>query len=736
MVVNHKINMDLAGSASMPRVDMVQKDQYTRQLELTLYSGGTPWVIPEDATAVICFLRPDGTGGDYDVLGDGTKAWAFSENVLTVQIAPAVLNQAGPVLLAVNLLVEDSRISTFAIMLNVQAAVAAGSGVGEEFTVTAYLPLPAGAEAGQYLRVAEVSENGLVLRLETEEIPDFQTVVEEMLAAAESITAQSVHVTRELITDRNITVNFKKNRLQGVSAPKEDTDAANKAYVDQVHDPYYVPDYWQEAVTEAAEKVTAYQDAGGKDCLSFAWFSDCHIAPDSATPNPGYTGKLAGAVMEECHIPFALLTGDAARADGNDLASEAEMRESLKAADAVLKPIGWDRLLQVQGNHDGSWGMDDALADPYYCYQMDGKELYGAVYRKQAGDSRRVFGGDGSYFYVDDPNAKVRFILLNSHWVEDGTGVDGAALHRRMRTFGYGNTQLNWLADTALSFGEEGWAVVLAAHVPPVSAYDATARDAAVLRNILNAFSQGGAYNGSSGTEGAWDYVCVDCDFSGKPSAELVGFFCGHAHKDQILTGELPCAVVTITSDADLSYDDTEETRVMGTDTEHAMDFVTINRETGKVQLTRLGVGEDREFTYSTKAESGENTNFADPDSADWANDSRLNGSFEVVESEGSCVTNWIGAGWGDVIRVKGLDITNASSGYVVWTRTDMESVDGAKSASYPDCFTLEGEVVTLTVLDICTEMEEYWAGKIRFSGTLMDGYEAEDVVITVNQEI
>ena len=40
MYVKHKLEIDLSGQAVMPRVDMVEGDQYARQLELSLLCGG------------------------------------------------------------------------------------------------------------------------------------------------------------------------------------------------------------------------------------------------------------------------------------------------------------------------------------------------------------------------------------------------------------------------------------------------------------------------------------------------------------------------------------------------------------------------------------------------------------------------------------------------------------------------------------------------------------------------
>ena len=733
MVVTHKMNMDLTGPAVMPKVDMVQNDQYTRQLALTLTSGGASWQIPTDAHAVICFQRADGTGGDYDVLPDGSAAWTIAENVLTVKIAPAVLIQAGPVLLAVDLIVGDSKISTFTILLRVQDGVSVGPGAGEDFSVTAYIPLPSGAEVGQYLRIAEVSENGLVLRLETESIPNVQETVDDALEnAMESgswgeVAAQSVHVTRSLTADRYITVDFRENRIQGVMAPAEDTDAANKAYVDQQKDPYHVPEYWREPRAVAAEKVRANQDSGGIHAVSFAWFSDCHIGPDGASPNSGYTGRLAGGVMEACGIPFALMTGDAARMDGNLLGTKTQMRESLRAADAVFQPIGWEKLLQIPGDYDGSWGRNASLDAPDYCYQMDGKALFGAIGRKGAGDFRRHFGGDGSYFYVDYYPAKVRFILLNSHWVADENGDSGEALHRRVDTFGYGNEQLNWLANRGLSFDEDGWAVIIAAHVPPVATYEGVTRDVTVLRGILAAFNRGTSFSGTCGIDGEWDYVSVSCDFSAAYCAEIVGFFSGHTHSDQLILEELPYPVITITSDANL----TEDGRTAGTATEHAIDFVTVNRECRQVTLTRLGSGEDRAYSYGKTI-----ANLADPTSEEWVNDSSLDASTEIVSYEGACVTNWLPCNSGDVVRIKGLDVLDFYAGYMAYDNIFTVGVECAKCVSYTDHFPLENDVISYTIFSVIPDlMGENWQGRIRFSG-MLTAARPEDVVITVNQEI
>ncbi len=739
MVIKHKIKMDLAKPARMPKVDVVQRDQFSRQLELSLYSDGESWTIPEDIRVIIYFVRQDGTGGQYDTLSNGVQAWSFSGNVMTVDIAPPLLSKPGTVVVALDLIQGETRVSTFNILLDVQPTLnGAYSGTEDDFCIRAYIPMPANAAVGQVFQVSKVDGDGYILHVQAVDLPDGKAAAQEVLNEEKKLfvcgdmVAQDVRVLRELSVDSDIYVDLHGNRVQGIHMPEAGTDAANKAYVDQVADRSYVPVHWQDAVTAACEKVTALQDAGGKDTVSFVWFSDCHVNPDSNVPNPGHTGRLAAAVMETCRIPFALMCGDAARSDGNGLTTEAEMRGSLAAAAKLFSPIGADRLLQVQGNHDGSWGYLEGLTDPYFCYQMEGKALYGALFRGQAEDSRRVFGGDGSYFYVDHAASRTRLVVLNSHWVLDETDENGVALHRRMRTFGYGNEQLSWLAQNALHFDAEGWAVVIAAHVPPTEEYDSICRDGAVLRGILEAFVKGKAYSGSYGTVGEWDYVSAACDFSAENGAQMIGFFAGHCHKDTLDVDRYAYPVATITSDSDLSYDESEEARVLGTANEHALDIVTIDRENGLVSLTRLGVGGDR--SYALKQEPAM-TNLADTTSADWCNDSRLNSSVQVVENAGSCVTNWIPCSSGDVIRISGLNVLDFTSGYMCYENIYLSALESVKCISYESHFTQEDGVICFTVFSINQEISDAWQGEVRFSGALTAD-SPEGIIITVNQEI
>lgn len=228
MHVNHKIRMDLTGFEPIPTLEMMQHDQLSRQVELALYCGAEPFAVPEDAGVLIHYLRGDGVSGAYDTMADGTVAWSVSGNLLTIRIAPEVLQSEGTAALSARLVRGLRTLNTFTFLIQVHKGVPTGNGV-ENAKLCWYLPGLPTAEKGQYLTVAEVDENGVVTSLTAVDAPEFDT----SFGIWGEVYAQKLRVTGRFSTDSAITVSFNKNRLQNVGTPTADTDAATKAYVDQ-----------------------------------------------------------------------------------------------------------------------------------------------------------------------------------------------------------------------------------------------------------------------------------------------------------------------------------------------------------------------------------------------------------------------------------------------------------------------------------------------------------------------
>jgi hypothetical protein len=180
------------------------------------------------------------------------------------------------------------------------------------------------------------------------------------------------------------------------------------------------------------------------------------------------------------------------------------------------------------------------------------------------------FGDDGTYFYVNDIPSKTRFIVLNPNG-------------------NYTSEQLNWLQNVAMKFDQPGWGIVFISHQGISAHYHSAIGNVDEVRTILTNYKNSTYAN----------------------KADLISWHSGHIHRDRIYVGQainttddqvgaaLPVKNVTITSDnVGIAYDDATKHANDNSNLSHAIDFVTINRKTRTVKITRLGIGEDREFTF------------------------------------------------------------------------------------------------------------------------------------------
>lgn len=190
MIITHEVKIDLKRPGMEQRIHTVQDDKYSRNLEITLTAGGVGWEFPADATALIRYRKSDGTGGTYDTLPDGTKAWSAEGHVLTVALAPQVLTVSGPVTFGVTIIQGVTEISTFAVKIQVHPNVNAQIADSENYSyVTGLLVAPATAAVGQYFRVSAIDDNGHVTAVEAVDAPEggeadpaeVQKIVEEYL---------------------------------------------------------------------------------------------------------------------------------------------------------------------------------------------------------------------------------------------------------------------------------------------------------------------------------------------------------------------------------------------------------------------------------------------------------------------------------------------------------------------------------------------------------------------------
>jgi len=127
MEIVKRISLDFNEKSSAPVVDVVQGDS-ARCLELALTRENAPWAMPANAAVLVRYVKPDGTGGVYDALPDGEKAWSVHENVVRVALTEQMCAVSGAVLMQLVIMAGEKQLSTFPVVLRVCSEVA---GVGD-----------------------------------------------------------------------------------------------------------------------------------------------------------------------------------------------------------------------------------------------------------------------------------------------------------------------------------------------------------------------------------------------------------------------------------------------------------------------------------------------------------------------------------------------------------------------------------------------------------------------------
>ena len=315
-----------------------------------------------------------------------------------------------------------------------------------------------------------------------------------------------------------------------------------------------VPSAWKSAVEECITNIKSHQV--GIHCVTFPFFSDHHV-------RGGYTGLLISKVMKECNIPYCFFGGDSI-SSGYIEEEETMINQELQFK-KIMSYIPDGRFYKALGNHDGYMihkETDNVL--------WDRDRIYELFMRDTGLGQFAYFGDDGTYFYVNDIPSKTRFIVLNPNG-------------------NYTSEQLDWLQNVAMKFDQPGWGIVFISHQGISAHYHSAIGNVNEVRTILTNYKNSTDAN----------------------KADLISWHSGHIHRDRIYVGQainttddqvgaaLPVKNVTITSDnVAIAYDDATKHANDNSNLSHAIDFVTINRKTRTVKITRLGIGEDREFTF------------------------------------------------------------------------------------------------------------------------------------------
>ena len=223
-------------------------------------------------------------------------------------------------------------------------------------------------------------------------------------------------------------------------------------------------------------------------------------------------------------------------------------------------------------------------------------------FKKIYATKEKLFGevrDNGSlYFYKDYPDKKIRVIGLDAIDVDTSIlNSDGSCKYRTIHHMGYSGKQLSWLANTALKNVPVDYHTIVFSHTALYFGTGADKNPATkgdmymnhdVLREILNGFKNGTPVNATGMFTDL--PVTISTDYSEQGQRKLVGFFCGHSHREEnenIGFQVIQCKAST-----------PESKEQINTSNEDAWYVISINTETNTVTLKGFGRATDRTFNY------------------------------------------------------------------------------------------------------------------------------------------
>jgi hypothetical protein len=266
-----------------------------------------------------------------------------------------------------------------------------------------------------------------------------------------------------------------------------------------------LPDYWESYLPDKIAAIKALQDEGGKDCFSFVVISDLHYATNLGKKSP----LIAKRIMEECDIKYALILGDMQNRSAQSF-TKAQALEEWEGILTMLSPIT-EQALITQGNHDGSYGTNNA-------FNFTPSEIYNRIYRKVGMNENIHFDESGTGYYIDDNSNKIRFIILNTHCNKYELNADGTAKYGNLDTFRFTQSQYDLVIEALTNIPDDNWNVIFGSHIPldrsgeyvawggtvdSKGAQTGNPADCVIMMRLLNAYVNKTSYVGSfAGNQG------------------------------------------------------------------------------------------------------------------------------------------------------------------------------------------------------------------------------------------
>lgn len=333
-----------------------------------------------------------------------------------------------------------------------------------------------------------------------------------------------------------------------------DTVSELSTIIESIQKDTALPDYQQEYIEAKTLDIAEdnYGDAGVSD--RFIFITDVHLrGADGTLHNSLHSPLLMKYLHDNANIGLAFFGGDAITGAYTD---DDSVFTDLSFFRKTFAPV-WDWMHCMYGNHD--YGNNNSSRSPLnkaYLYNLFIKDK-----ERQYADVNPVYGS----YVLDNHAQKIRYIVLN---LNEGSNL---------------TQQATWFC-TKMRDTPAGWTIVFLTHF---SLYDNSgtleiASKLTATNSIIPAIE---AYNAKSSMAG------VNFSECGATIACVIG---GHCHFDGMVRTQSGVPVIATTCDRRYDY----SWRVEGTVSEQAFDVFSINTSSKTIKATRIGYGEDRQFTY------------------------------------------------------------------------------------------------------------------------------------------
>lgn len=321
-------------------------------------------------------------------------------------------------------------------------------------------------------------------------------------------------------------------------------------------------------VKEKTEEVNMVNKGGG----SFIFITDTH-----GTSNCWNSPQQIRYVLKNTSINDVIWGGDAISAYGDNI--EQQWKWHCSAFDEVIK--GYGNLYKVRGNHDFAI-KDDENSEGGKTLSQHQTFQY-LFHDAPVEVVRNTEDPDGCYYYFDDGNSNIRFIILDTEDSVNEGNIPWGVIN------GVHDVQLDWIANTAIASTPKNYSIVFVSHIPitdTTTQFYPTFSNPLMLVSAVNAKSSGRIRT-------------VNYDFSSLDNVRVLLYLSGHQHHDMQTYQNGVLHVVTA---CDTAYSDyISDPFVVDKSGRHGanaqcFDCVCIDQNKEKLTFVRFGVGGSRIF--------------------------------------------------------------------------------------------------------------------------------------------